>query len=135
MWWYSFLQVWNGVSMLPSSTPDQSITSDASGSWGCGVIYQNLWIQVAWPSQWADVSIAPQEMAPIVMAVALWGLQWKGTRVCSLCDNGAVVHIINKKNCKRSYTGKATAYAMHPLCSVRHHSYSAPPSWRSKYCS
>ena len=97
VWWYSFLQVWNGVSMLPSSTPDQYITSDASGSWGCGVIYQNLWIQVAWPSQWADVSIAPKEMAPIVMAVALWGLQWKGTRVCSLCDNATVVHIINKK--------------------------------------
>ena len=100
VWWYSFLQVWNGVSMLPSSIPDQYITSDASGSWGCRVIYQNLLIQVAWPSQWADVSIAPKEMAPIVMAVALWGLQWKGTGVCSLCDNAAVVHIINRKTAR-----------------------------------
>ena len=31
------------------------------------------------------------------MAVALWGPQWAGTRVCSLCDNAAVVCAINKK--------------------------------------
>ena len=38
-WWASFLPSWNGVSMMSGvvpACPTASITSDASGSWGCG---------------------------------------------------------------------------------------------------
>ena len=40
--------------------------------------------------------IAPKELVPIVLAVALWGPQWAGTKVCCWCDNSAVVWAINK---------------------------------------
>ena len=33
-WWYTFLQVWNGKSIMPPKNPPFVIRSDASGSWG-----------------------------------------------------------------------------------------------------
>ena len=38
MWWHLFAQLWNGTSLLPSAEPTQATYSDASGSWGCGVM-------------------------------------------------------------------------------------------------
>ncbi len=38
-WWACFMPVWNGscpVSSIPLSKPRVEMTSDASGSWGCG---------------------------------------------------------------------------------------------------
>ena len=99
-WWHTFLQVWSGVSVLPPEAPSYYISSDASGSWGCGVIFNNLWIQLPWPVEWAQVSIAPKELTPIVFAVALWGPQWAGNKVCCQCDNAAVVCAINKKSAR-----------------------------------
>ena len=58
-WWYTFLQVWNGKSTMPPSNPSFVIRSDASGSWGCGAVYDNLWFQLEWPPLWKAVSIAP----------------------------------------------------------------------------
>ena len=95
-WWHTFGQAWNGVSLMPPPQPSRYLTSDASGSWGCGAAFHNLWFQAEWPPSWARVSIAPKELVPIVMAVALWGPQWAGEKVCCLCDNAAVVAAVNK---------------------------------------
>ena len=45
-WWYTFLQIRNGISLLPAAEPSQSIYSDASGSWGCGATWGNQWFQI-----------------------------------------------------------------------------------------
>ena len=37
----------------------------------------------------------PKELVPIVLAVAFWGPQWAGTKICCRCDNSAVVLAIN----------------------------------------
>ena len=95
-WWYTFLKIWNGRSIMPPTNPPFVIRSDASGSWGCGAVYDNLWFQLQWPRSWEEVSIAPKELVPIVMAVTLWGPYWAGQRVCCLCDNAAVVAAVNK---------------------------------------
>ena len=99
-WWYTFLQIWNGKSTMPPSNPSFVIRSDASGSWGCGAVYDNRWFQLEWPPLWKAVSIAPKEIVPIVMAVILWGPYWAGQRVCCLCDNAAVVAAVNKGSAK-----------------------------------
>ena len=88
-WWHTFVQAWNGVSLMPFPQPSRYMTSDASA-------FHNLWFQAEWPPSWARVPIAPKELVPIVMAVALWGPQWAGEKVCCLCDNAAVVAVINK---------------------------------------
>ena len=58
-WWHTFLQAWNGTSIMPPTTPPLVVVSDASGSWGCGAAHENLWFQLQWPETWAAVSIAP----------------------------------------------------------------------------
>ena len=99
-WWHSFLQVWNGAAMLPPSAPTYYLTSDASGVWGCVAIFNDRWFQLEWPSQWSNTNIAPKELVPIVVAVALWGPQWAGQKICSRCDNIAVVCAINKRSAR-----------------------------------
>ena len=75
-------------------------TSDASGGWGCSAIFRNLWIQLPWLQNWETATIAPKELAPIILAVALWGLQFVGTKVRAQCDNSAVVYAVNKRSAR-----------------------------------
>lgn len=84
-WWHTFLQRWNGISLLPPATPSVSIISDVSGSWGCCALCLNQWFQLAWPPGWEDVLIVPKELVPILVAMAMWGGQWSGSRV--LCQS------------------------------------------------
>ena len=49
------------------TTPEFSIQTDASGSWGCGAIFEGRWLQVKWSSQWSEVDIMAKEMVPIVL--------------------------------------------------------------------
>ena len=95
-WWHTFLNVWNGTSIMPPPDPTVIVVSDSSGSWGCGAAYRHLWFQLQWPKDWANTPIAPKELVPIVVAVSLWGPYWSDRRVCFLCDNAAVVAAVNK---------------------------------------
>ena len=89
-WWILFLPRWNGVSMLTSlySRPHTvSITSDASGSWGCGAFSStNQWFQLQLPVEWASVHITVKELLPIVISSALWGHRWAGESVLAYTD-------------------------------------------------
>ena len=57
MWWHTFLQSWNGLSMLrhpalrTASESDLSIQTDASGSWGCGAVFNTQGLQWRWPPE------------------------------------------------------------------------------------
>ena len=99
-WWNRFLPFWNGVSVLTPSKPSFSMASDASGSWGCGAVSGDKWFQLSWPSSWQDVPISPKELVPIIVAVALWGPLWAGSKVTCQCDNMAVVYSVNKGTAK-----------------------------------
>ena len=97
-WWAVFLESWNGMSMFGGvvrQTPSATVTSDASGSWGCGAFSNTgAWFQFQWPPSWSDIHITPKELLPIIVACAVWGHVWKGMTVRCLCDNAAVVAII-----------------------------------------
>ena len=94
-WWNLFLEVWNGVSLLSGVTrapPTATVTSDASGGWGCGVFNSSgEWFQFQWPSSWGGVHITIKELLPIVVACAVWGKQWQGKTIWCLCDNVAIL--------------------------------------------
>ena len=81
-------------------SPDVVVTSDASGSWGCGAFSDRQWLQLQWPSRWASYSIAPKELAPVILAAAVWGKQWAGKTVLFRCDNAAVVSCLRKGSAK-----------------------------------
>ena len=44
-WWHTFIEHWNGISLVPPATPAFFITSDASGTQQCGVLHYNQWLQ------------------------------------------------------------------------------------------
>ena len=92
-WWQEFIIQWNGVSFLfpPSHLPQVEMTSDASGSWGCGAWYGNSWLQLRWDSQSQALSITEKELIPIILACNTWGKAWQGLQVLCYCDNQVVV--------------------------------------------
>ena len=92
LWWASFLPLWNGRSIVPPEEPAHTLTSDASGSWGCGAVTEaSEFFQVKWPDSWAQVNIAVKEMVPVVIAVATWGCRWGPCTLLVRSDNMAVV--------------------------------------------
>ena len=49
-WWSVYASQWNGISMMTQfdkNHPTQLITSDASGSWGCGAFWDSVPAQMA----------------------------------------------------------------------------------------
>ena len=105
-WWALFLCEWNGVSLMSTlmqKPPEMTLTSDASGSWGCGAFSASgQWFQCAWPESWAGIHITVKELMPIVIATALWGLQWTGKTILCHTDNATVVAIVNSGRSKQS---------------------------------
>ena len=100
-WWRCFLQLWNGSSFFPLPSPSIHIYSDASGSFGCGAFGPTTgWFQIQWPTHWSTRDITVKELAPIVMAAALWGASWKGHHIRFHSDNIAVVAILTKHTSK-----------------------------------
>ena len=92
------MQCWNGSSFFPIANPSVTITSDASGSFGCGAFsISHGWFQVKWPPSWQSSHITVKELVPIVVASAVWGPHWKGRHVLFRSDNMAVVGILQKR--------------------------------------
>jgi hypothetical protein len=104
MWSY-LLSQWNGVSLFldnePTSADDLHLFTDASGTIGYSGYYQGQWFANRWDPCMLDLlkgelSIAFQELYPIVLAAMLWGKSWSRKRIQFHCDNKAVVYILNK---------------------------------------
>ena len=98
-WWHMYSKGWNGVSMMSvveKINPKVSLTTDASGSWGCGGFSSNQWFSLKWSANAVSLHITVKELLPITIAAGLWGPQWRGQSVQVWCDNEAVVAIINQ---------------------------------------
>ena len=102
-WWHSFIEEWNGISIMPGSQPTvPPLETDASGGWGCGARWGNKWFQLKWEGQVVEWGIAPKELLPILFALVVWGRRWQGRRITCRCDNIAVVSVVNSGRAKDS---------------------------------
>ena len=103
-WWHLFMSTWNGVSFMDCSpqTPhaDHQITTDASGSWGCGALFETQWFQLAWSTEWIRMDIMAKELVPIVLSCAVWGPLILRKKLEFKCDNHSLVDAINKGSSK-----------------------------------
>jgi len=72
-WWHLFATRWNGISFFNNSTPDYFISTDASGAWGYGAVFERQWMQLALSKEWAGMDIMAKELLPIVLSCAVWG--------------------------------------------------------------
>ena len=102
--WDKLLTDWNGVSLFldlaTTDTADMELFTDASGI-GFGGYYQGEWFAGPWPDNLtqsldSELSIAFQELYPIVVAAVLFGRQWRRKQILFYCDNMATVFAINK---------------------------------------
>ena len=87
--WFQLLKHWNGVSVFLENdictSQSLQIETDASGL-GFDGIYKSHYFQGKWPpgleiSPGSGISIAFQELYPIVVAAKLWGSQWVSKRI------------------------------------------------------
>ena len=53
------------------------------------------WFQWHWCTPVAEWLIAPKELLPILLEVAVWGPKWRGRQIVCHCDNMAVVAVVN----------------------------------------
>ena len=100
LWWHTFMSTRNGLAFLPFQGSQVSLTSDASGSWGCGAFWESQWFQLEWTSEMRSLSITFMELLPILLAAAVWGSRWQSYKVICHCDNEAAVTVINKGSAK-----------------------------------
>ncbi len=85
----------------PTAACDLHLFTDASGTLGFAGYFQGEWFASPWDAKLlasisTDISIAFQELYPIVVAAVLWGKSWGRKRILFHCDNLSVVHILNK---------------------------------------
>ena len=98
-WWAEFLSQWNGSSFFPPPLhiPRLALTSDASGSWGCGAWHGTAWFQIRWNERAQPLTIAEKELIPIIVACATWGQSWQGKHITCYCDNQVVVACLRSR--------------------------------------
>ena len=106
-WWHRFLPSWNGTGMMSAVARCgfvATVTSDASGSWGCGAFASTgEWFQLKWPDHWQERHITVKELLPVVLSIAIWGYMWRGGAVRCRCDNAAVVAILRSGTSKNEH--------------------------------
>ena len=70
------------------------MTSNTSGSWGCGAWHYDQWFQEQSKQDNHITNIAVRELVPILIGAFIWGKQWKGASITADCDIAAVVATI-----------------------------------------
>lgn len=99
MWWLRFLPQFNGVGILwmeQHLSPGEVISCDASLR-GAGVLCGKLFARKQFPQWLLDraTNIAHLEMITLVASIKLFHQQLRGKRFLVLCDNMAVVTVLN----------------------------------------
>ena len=98
---------------LARSSTAMVLTSDASGSWGCGAFESSgKWFQIPWQGSLEGVHITVKELLPVVVACALWGSHWRDMTVCCRCDNAAVVAILRSGTPRHSLVTHLLRYML-----------------------
>lgn len=100
-WWHCFVKQWNSISFFQAPEPSVSVAMNmnASGSWGCGVVWQSTWLHIQWLLSWVSHKHSSyKELAPIIIAVAIWGWAWAGAKVCCYCHNITLVGLARDSN-------------------------------------
>ncbi|XP_040186277.1 uncharacterized protein LOC120918659 [Rana temporaria] len=101
--WHTFLETFNGRSVWmegPVSNFDLDLVTDAAGSTGYGAFFRGRWSAEPWPDSWRKAGFLKNlvllELFPVVLAMELWGEEWKNLKVRLNCDNMGVVQVINR---------------------------------------
>ena len=104
LWWDSFIASWNGLSMMQDarkSNPDVVLTSDDSGSWGCGAYWHTTrpGSSLCGPQPQSTGTSRRRNCSQCLLHRNM-GPLWANQSVLCRCDSEAVVYIINSGTSK-----------------------------------
>ena len=89
------------MALFPSmAQPAFTVTSDASGSWGCGTWSGPRWFQFKWPPEAQAHHISFKELFAGLLSCAIWGRLWRECRVQWLYDNQAAIYAVRGRSCR-----------------------------------
>ena len=101
--WHGFLATYNGRSLWmagPISNFDLELFTDAAGSAGYGAFHRGAWSAAPWPGAWQVAGLVSNlvllELFPVVVALEIWGAEFRNLKVRLHCDNLGVVQVINR---------------------------------------
>jgi len=103
-WWWSFLDVFPGVSLmleLEWVSPDTLVSTDACLQGGGGWLHGEFFA-VSFPQFVLDRSwhINALELLVLLLALRLWAPCFKGRKLLFYCDNEATVTVVNTGRCR-----------------------------------
>ena len=104
LWFRTFLQEYNGVSMYEHKKPDFTVELNACLT-GLGGCCDNIVYHVPIPLGYEQFTIVHLEMVNILVALKLFGQKWKGNRVLIKCDNQAVVLVLRSGKARDPFLG------------------------------
>ena len=93
-WFQKFLSKFNGTAFFVHRPVQATIELDACLQ-GLGAVYMNQVYAIHIPQYCKNFSIVHLEMLNILVAVRVWGKNWKNQRILIKCDNQAVVSVLN----------------------------------------
>ena len=101
-WFQKFLPMFNGTSFFKHRTIDGEMSLDAcltglGGRWGSLVYHLKI------PKVFILLGIVHLEMVNILVALRLWGKAWATKKITILCDNQAVVSVLNNGKTRDTY--------------------------------
>jgi hypothetical protein len=111
-WWRKFVDVWNGVSLLPAqhitTAQEIGLATDACSSYGFGAICGDKWFSQAWSREQREEagriereSVPFMELYAIAAAAATFGSQWRGKKIKVQCDCEPVVTAVKKMSSRK----------------------------------
>lgn len=106
-WWQEFVNVYNGVSLIPRitwSSPDAIFATDSCLT-GCGGVNATSFFHSPYPQSILDLNLPIHclELLAVTVAVKLWGSSYGGMKVQIYCDNSAVVSVLNSSKTKDQF--------------------------------
>ena len=110
-WFYCFISVYNGVSIIPPTeweAPDFTIATDACLV-GCGGTCGDYYFHSGFPEniKKLELHISELELLSVIVAIKLWSSQCVGKKMTILCDNEASVYAINSGRVKDAFMESA----------------------------
>lgn len=106
--WLEFFENFNGISMFHDrfwvSSEDELLFTDSAAGKGFGIYFKGHWAYAEWPKSWHELGVTADittlELFPIFVSLHIWGGTLVKKKIRFMCDNMAVVEILNHMTSK-----------------------------------
>ncbi len=108
--WLKKIDRFNGTSVFHNrfwvSNVDIQLFTDRAAGWGLGfgIFFSGKWMCAVWPDEWHESGLTKDitvlELFPLLVSLHIWGQEFHNKKLRFMCDNMAVVSIVNTMTSK-----------------------------------